>query len=188
MNDKNDELLHELKKLNDDLKNIEAAKQTIQPVITPKIENNNSQTVQTTTSGVSSQIIPPFVLTNDNLSDFILKTTQEVINNGLLTINAIKNDVAATFDAKIMSGYAEIVNATTAAIETLNKINIEHHKSKTSKEIKVMDIEAKKQIVDKKKPSVTNNLTIVGGREEIMKMLKAEDPIEEVIVVEPVNN
>lgn len=185
MNDKNDALLEELKNLNDDLK---SAADTIPSVDTPMVD--------TTTPSVSTAPITPVVpaLTNENLSDFILAKSQEIINSGLTTITALKNDISMTFDARAMSGFAEIVNATNSAIDTLNKINIEQHKSKTARELKIMDITAKKELIDKKKPNVNNNLTIVAGREEIMKMLKAADVQEDnsraidVEVVEIPNN
>ncbi len=177
MDNNTDALLEELKNLNSDLKDIENNKS----VDTTVTQQNTAVTTVSSISARLTPVIPPFILTNDNLSEFILQKSQELILTGLMTVNALKNDVATTFDSKIMSGYAEIFNATTAAIDTLNTINVQNHKTKAAKEIKQLDLEAKLQITDKKKAPVTNNLNIIGSREEIMKMLKDTPKVIDVI-------
>lgn len=159
-----DSLLEELKNLNNDLTN-EVKKQieattTLQPVISSSIA---------TTSAVPMPVTQPFTLTEDNLSEFILQNAQKIIQDGVKTIRDLQPIVGATFDSKLLESYAEVVKATTGSIDTLNKLNIEKHKTKASKEMKIMDIEAKKQITQQK---VSNNtVNIIATREEVMKIL-----------------
>ena len=59
-----------------------------------------------------------------------------------------------------------MVGAAAAAIETLNKIHISDQKNKSSKELKIMDIESKQAL---QQQDVENKLLI--NREELIKNL-----------------
>lgn len=153
-----DSLLQELKNLNKTLKG------------ELKKEQEDLSTFSTVVSTISTTVEPAFKLSEDNLSEFILDNTQKIILNGLKTIDSLKDIIANTADAKSMSGFADIVTATNAAITTLNNINIEKKKAITAKEIKQMDIDGRKQIADTRKPN--NTLNIIAPREQIIKMLE----------------
>ena len=59
-----------------------------------------------------------------------------------------------------------MVKASTSAIDTLNKINLAEQKNKTAKEIKIMDIESKKEL---KNTESEHRVTFT--REDILKKL-----------------
>lgn len=151
-----DALLEELKNLNKDLK------KELTNVATPVA-------IVTTTPVISAP--PPFQLTEDNLSDFILKSSQDLVKIGIETVDSLKSIIATTADAKSMSGFADICKATSSALDTLNAINIEKRKNANAKELKKLDIESRKLITDSKKAPTQNNF-IITGREQIMKMLE----------------
>jgi hypothetical protein len=167
MDNTTDALLTELKNIN------------IQPV-SPVLSTTTTMT--SAISGGPSSL----VLTEDNLSEFILKHSQELIQTSLFTLGELKDIVGKTFDGKLITSYADILKATTGALDTLNAIQIEKSKQKTAKEIKQMDIESRKTL---KAPSkVVNNNVLVATREEIFKMLEQdnnlniENPIESKLV------
>jgi hypothetical protein len=160
-----DSLLEELKNLNKDLTDELKKREDDQPTtIQPTISASPA-----TVSAVPVVVTPPFVLTEDNLSEFILQNAQKIIQDGIKTIRDLQPVVGATYDSKLLESYASVVNATTGSIDVLNKINIEKHKIKASKEIKTMDIEAKKMITQQK--ATNNTVNIIATREEIMKIL-----------------
>lgn len=169
MNDNTtDSLLEELKNLNSDLK------QELK-----KTEEVNNAPVTTTTcvstiSTVSTIPTPsiPFKLDDSNLNEFILENAQKIVQEGVKTIKDLQSVVAITFDSKLILGYSDLVKATTSSLDTLNKLNIERAKIKNSKEIKLMDIEAKKQLPEGK--GAQNTVNLICTREEIFKMLNGE--------------
>ncbi len=103
---------------------------------------------------------PPTV---DNLDEFVIKHSTILVQNALEVIEDLKTVVQTD---KEMIGMAELFKAATSAIETLSKLNIAKEKNKTSKAIKQMDIDAKKQIVDNE---IQGRLTV--SRDELMKAL-----------------
>jgi hypothetical protein len=164
-----DTLLEELKNLNNTLK-AEIVRE--RSAITEEETNESIITLIPSASSVPSvPIIAEPVLDEDGLSKFILETSQKIIKTGLETIESLKTTIAATEDAKSMQGFAEIVTATNNVINTLNTINIEKRKAATAKEIKTMDIEARKQLKPATKVT-NNNLNLIASREQIVKMLE----------------
>lgn len=160
-----DSLLEELKNLNKDLTN-ELKKQEDEQTTTLSTPVSASPA---TVSATPVVVTPPFVLTEDNLSEFILQNAQKIIQDAVKTIRDLQPIVGSTFDSKLLESYASVVNATTGSIDTLNKLNIEKHKTKASKEMKIMDIEAKKMITQQK--TTNNTVNIIATREEVMKIL-----------------
>ena len=71
-------------------------------------------------------------------------------------------------DAKDLSAYAELLNATSAAIETLNKIMVQDKKSDTLKDLKRMDHDLKRDLIGDAKDM------LVGTREDMFKKLVKE--------------
>ncbi len=164
-------LIEELKNLNNDLKcglkDIKTGNTTTN-ISTPSVSANipTNPTNQTTTM---TPIISTAPLTMDGLSDFVLSKTEELVINGLDTVKGLQQTVGLTLDGKVMAAYANIIAATNTALATLNAINIERSKQKAAKEIKEMDIEAKKAIGPANKTHNTVNL--IANRETILKML-----------------
>ena len=166
-NDPTDSLLEELKNLNKTL----------------KTEINGASIENTTISvavSAAPRVIPTVTvtpdLTEEGINQFILQSAQKIILNGLETIESLKDLVVNTADFKTITAYSEIMGATNATIATLNSLNIEKRKAASAKELKTMDIEAKKQL-GSGGGKTTNNINIVASREQVIKMLEqAENP------------
>lgn len=162
-NDENphDLLLNELKNLNKDLKT--ELKNT---------KNKDDEEFITMVTPCNTTTTTPSAtpLTEDNLGDYILDRTQELIKISLDTVSSMKQYFAGGATASEIEAFSELIKATTASIDTLNHINIEKKKSKTAKELKQMDIEGKKELTAVKTPSNVN--VLMTTREEIMKMIE----------------
>lgn len=116
-------------------------------------------------------------LTEDNINEFVLKSAQTLIKDGLETIKDLKTITSNTFDDRSMSAFADIINATNTTISILNDINIQKRKSAVAKEIKQMDIDAKNKLA---LPAKSNNI-ILTDRESLLKMLENDKNIEKQI-------
>ena len=106
--------------------------------------------------------------TKDNLEQYIIESASTVINEGLDLVKNLNVYLNAAPDAKDLSAYAELLNATSAAIETLNKIMVQDKKSDTLKDLKRMDHELKRDLIGDAKDM------LVGTREDMFKKLVKE--------------
>lgn len=106
------------------------------------------------------------VATMDSLESFVLKNSSEVITSSVNMLRNMEDVVRAVQGPEEMAAYSELVNASTNAIETLNKILLQKKKIEAQIEIKKMDVENKKELQ-------TNDhaLKIMASREEILKMM-----------------
>lgn len=134
----------------------------------------------------------PTNVTEDNINDYILQKTGNLIDAGLGAVSDLKDFVVQGQNPDEIAALSELISSTTKAIEALNRINLQNKKAKTDKELKTMDIEGKKAIAGSLPgANITNNtVNLVASREEIFKQLlndvKAEETVEvvESIVIE----
>ena len=78
----------------------------------------------------------------------------------------MKDYISHSPESKEVIALSELVKASTLAIDTLNKINLAEKKNQTSKEIKMLDIESKRELKGSESES-----KITFTREEILKKL-----------------
>lgn len=105
-------------------------------------------------------------LTKDQLEEFIIKNSGRLITKSLNIVDDVKDFVVAGSDSKDVAALAELINATSAAIDTLNRVYISDGNNKNRIQVKQMDIESRERI------NITDNQTkILLSREDIMKAL-----------------
>jgi len=132
----------------------------------------------------------PTHITEDNINDYILQKTGNLIDAGLGAVSDLKDFIVQGQNPDEIAALSELISSTTKAIEALNRINLQNKKAKTDKELKTMDIEGKKAIAGSLPGNITNNtVNLVASREEIFKQLLndvKDEPIEilESVVVE----
>jgi hypothetical protein len=103
-------------------------------------------------------------LTDENVNDFILETTGKLVQSGLKTIESLKSVIQTGFDPEELTAYSDLMKSVITAVDTLNKVNLQNKKGKTSKEIKQMEINNK---VKESKGGNTNVLVMT--REDVIK-------------------
>lgn len=119
-----------------------------------------------------NKIVPasPQTHVNDsNVNDYVYLKSAEVIQAGLEAINNLKNTFAMGADPKEISAMAQLMNATTKAIDSMNSLNLQQKNAVNAVELKKMDIAGKKEIVSKLPAS--NNILIATRDEVITRML-----------------
>lgn len=117
-------------------------------------------------------------LKKEDLEKFVIERGGALIEDALEMVATVKDFIISAPNAEDVDALAGLINATSSAMETLNKINIQEKKSDTSVRLKTMDIESKKELLQ-----ADNTQRVLATREEIFKMLtdKAK-PIEAEIV------
>lgn len=107
-----------------------------------------------------------FKLNKEDLENFLLQYSGKLIKGSVDYVEDVKQFITSAPDAKDVESLSKLVGAAAAAIETLNKIHISDQKNKSSKELKIMDIESKQAL---QQQDVENKLLI--NREELIKNL-----------------
>lgn len=108
-------------------------------------------------------------ITENNLQEYVFNSATNLIDSSLYTLDKIKKSVSSVMDHKELTALAELIKATTSSIDILNKVAMENKKLENAKDIKKMDIEAKKELGNTKIKNQTNIL--VASREEVLKQL-----------------
>lgn len=108
------------------------------------------------------------------LEQFILDNQGTLIKDSVDVLQIMKQYVAAAPNAEDIGSFAELLKATSTAIDNLTKLHTSNQRVDTQVKIKQMDIDAKKEI------NVDNNmLKLVGTREEMFKKM-----LEDSVIVE----
>lgn len=104
-------------------------------------------------------------LKKEDLEAFILANASTIVLDSVEMIQSLKMDVMAGGDAKMVESAAELVKATTAAVDSLARMKMSDDKIKSQKELKKMDI-------DSKSPEVIGNTSgLFISREDLLKHL-----------------
>ena len=85
-------------------------------------------------------------LAKEDVEDFIIQKSSKLIQESLELIDNMKEVVHHMPEAENVSSLAELIKASTGAIDTLNKLVVQDKKSNTTIKAKELDIESKKQL------------------------------------------
>jgi hypothetical protein len=132
--------------------------------------------------------VPAIEVTDDNINDYILKRTTQLIDTSITAVDDIKDYIIQGQNPDEIAALSELINAATKSIEALNRINLLNKKGKIDKELKEMDLNNKKEVAGMLPGSTTvNNNLIVASREDIFKqLLNASESEPEVEVIDTV--
>lgn len=116
---------------------------------------------------------PSEVINDDNVNDYLMKKIGKLIETGLETVEAIQNTINSGFEADELIAFSGLISSVTNAADTLNKINLQNKKSKTAKELKQMEVDAKLKLP---KGSGNTNVLIATREEVIERFLNKHKP------------
>ena len=113
-------------------------------------------------------------LSKEDVEDFIIKNSSKLIQDSLELIDNMKEVVHHMPEAENVSSLAELIKASTGAIETLNKLVVQDKKSNTTIKAKELDIQSKKQL-----QTSDQQHALMLSREEVLdRLLKKADVID----------
>lgn len=102
----------------------------------------------------------------DNMEEFIIEKTSKLISKTLSMVDNVSDYISSAPENKDVASIAELIRASTSAIDTLQRMHITAKNNDARKEIKTMDIEARIE------NNVRDNHTkIAMSREEVMQAL-----------------
>ena len=99
--------------------------------------------------------------------NYVYKKTAEVIEVGLEAVNNLKDMVISGQDPKEIAALAQLITATTKAIDNLNKINLQTKQHKNNLEVAKVESNGTKSLGIGPQ---TNNI-LIATRDEIMSKI-----------------
>ena len=114
-------------------------------------------------------------LTEDNITDFVIKSSEELISAGLESVADLRDYVVQGQNPDEIDALASLISSTTGAIEALNKMVLLKKKNEATKELKILEFENRKEVAAllPQNNIVNNTNVLVASREEIFKKLLA---------------
>lgn len=122
-------------------------------------------------------------LDEKGINEFVIKNTAKLIQSSIESVEAIKSRIPQSDDAEELEAFSALIKAAANAIDTLNKINLQNKKDETSKELKKMDIQGRKEL-----PGPTTNNILIAPREEVFRrLMESADELIDVTSMEDKN-
>jgi hypothetical protein len=116
-------------------------------------------------------------LKKDNLEKFLLEKTGEMVSEGLDAIKELKNIFVSNPNAEEIEALASAFRAVSSGLSVLKDIQIANSKIENNKELKEMEIKAKKELKELKKEDDQTKLMLT--RDEVFKkLLEKSDVID----------
>lgn len=143
---------------------------------------SNASTINSKTSLVN----PGVTLNEDTINEYVLSKTGNLIEAGLGAVEDLKDYIVQGQNPDEIAALSELISSTTKAIEALNRINLLNKKTKADKEIKTIELEARKEIAGKIQNNITHNTNVlVTSRKEIFKQLLSDTEPTTIEITEP---
>ena len=105
------------------------------------------------------------------MEEFILRNSKELVEVGIDAIHEIKETVMLNPQSDEVESLAEIFKGVSTAMNILKDIQITKMKINTTKEIKEMDIQSKKQQLEEIKPISCSIFNLRKSDEQILEEL-----------------
>lgn len=125
-------------------------------------------------------------IADDDVHQYVLNQSKRLIETGIAAVEDTAQFATQSLDPDQIAALADLMTATTKAIDTLNKKNLIDKKAEKDKQLKTLEIEGKKEIaqLQSKAPGITNNMNVlVASREEIFKKLFERNRTAEIIEI-----
>jgi len=87
-------------------------------------------------------------LRKENLEEFILKYAGRLVKDGVEFVEDLKTTFSQSLDPREIESLAETFKGVSGALNILKDLQVSKERSKTSKELKTMEIEAKRERVE----------------------------------------
>lgn len=106
-------------------------------------------------------------LKKENLEEFILKYAGKLVKDGVEFVEDLKTTFSQSLDPREIESMAETFKGVSGALAILKDLQVSREKAKTSKELKTMEIEAKKEL----KEIQSDKPALKFSRDELFKRL-----------------
>ncbi len=115
------------------------------------------------------------VLDKEDIEDFIIQHTSRLIKKSLSIVDNVNDYISSAPENRDVAAMAELIKASSGAIEALNKLHTAKERNDTQVAVKQMDVDSKERL-----NIVDNQTKMLLSRDDIMKALvdKEDDVID----------
>jgi DNA-binding transcriptional MerR regulator len=106
---------------------------------------------------------------DESVNRYVFEKSTELVESSLQAIQTIRDTIIQGVSPDEINALSSLINATNKALDTLNKINLQNKRDKTSERLKNLELAARKEMFAKRIPNTTN--VLIATREEIMKQI-----------------
>ena len=106
------------------------------------------------------------VLNKEDLEDFIIQNSGKLIKKSLSIVDNVNDYISSAPENRDVAALAELIKASSSAIETLNKLHTSNERNDTQVAVKQMDVDSKERL-----NIVDNQTKMLLSRDDIMKAL-----------------
>jgi predicted nucleotide-binding protein (sugar kinase/HSP70/actin superfamily) len=127
-------------------------------------------------------------ITEDNVTDFVIKSSEALINAGLDSVSDLRDYIVQGQNPDEIDALASLISSTTGAIEALNKMVLLKKKNEATKELKIMELENRKEVAAllPGTNTVNNTNVVIASRSEMFKALIQDEIVQKVDQLEDV--
>jgi len=119
---------------------------------------------------VAKAPIEESVLNKDDLEDFLIQNSGKLIKKSLTIVDNVNDYISSAPENRDVAALAELIKASSSAIETLNRLHVAKERNETQLEVKKIDVESKERL------NIADNQTkVLLSRDDIMKALVEEE-------------
>jgi hypothetical protein len=105
-------------------------------------------------------------LTKENIEKFVIEKAGKLVEESIDVVSNVKEYISSAPESKDVGSLADLIAATSTAIETLNKIIVADKRNDTTIKTKEMDIASRKEMKE-----TDNTAKLLTTREQVFKML-----------------
>tara|TARA_R100001509_G_C4774189_1_gene184078 strand:+ start:233 stop:673 length:441 start_codon:yes stop_codon:yes gene_type:complete len=106
------------------------------------------------------------VLNKEDLEDFLIQNSGKLIKKSLSIVDNVNDYISSAPENRDVAALAELIKASSSAIETLNRLHTAKERNETQLEVKKIDVESKERM-----NIADNQAKILLSREDIMNAL-----------------
>jgi hypothetical protein len=106
----------------------------------------------------------------DNVEQFILEKTSALINSSVNMVEDVKDYISSAPENRDVASLAELIRASSSAIDTLTKIHTSREQNKNRIEVKQIDIKSRERI-----NAIDNQTKVLLSRDDVLQVLMNND-------------
>lgn len=117
------------------------------------------------------------------MQDYVMDKSKQLAQLAIEAVEGLQGDVVNSADGKLAQAYATLIGTASKALDTINTIAQEQSRREHDKEMEEIKFKNKMKLAgesDESPKNVTNNLTFVGSREEMFKMIMGQKDQKEI--------
>jgi len=110
------------------------------------------------------------ILDKENLEDFLIQNSGKLIKKSLSIVDNVNDYISSAPENRDVAALAELIKASSSAIETLNKLHVAKERNETQLEVKKIDVQSKERM-----NIADNQAKILLSREDVISALVEDD-------------